>query len=42
MQRFQDKVVLVTGAASGTAEATARRFSSEGARVALIEQPPQA
>jgi hypothetical protein len=39
---FKTKVVLVTGAASGTAEATARRFSSEGARVALIEQPPQA
>jgi NADP-dependent 3-hydroxy acid dehydrogenase YdfG len=41
MQQFQDKVV-VASAASGTGEATARRLSSEGARVASIEQPPQA
>ena len=38
MQRFQEKVVIVTGAASGIGEATARRFSSEGARVALIDR----
>ncbi|HET8576989.1 MAG TPA: SDR family NAD(P)-dependent oxidoreductase, partial [Methylomirabilota bacterium] len=33
--RFEGKVVLVTGAASGIGEATARRFAREGARVAL-------
>lgn len=33
--RFEDKVVLVTGAASGIGAATARRFASEGARVML-------
>jgi meso-butanediol dehydrogenase/(S,S)-butanediol dehydrogenase/diacetyl reductase len=38
MQRFQQKVVIVTGAASGIGEATARRFSSEGASVALVDR----
>jgi 3-oxoacyl-[acyl-carrier protein] reductase len=33
--RFEGKVVLVTGAAGGIGEATARRFAREGARVAL-------
>jgi NAD(P)-dependent dehydrogenase (short-subunit alcohol dehydrogenase family) len=33
MQRFQDKVVLVTGAASGIGRAAAQRIASEGARV---------
>ncbi|WP_128291092.1 SDR family NAD(P)-dependent oxidoreductase [Afifella aestuarii] len=37
MHRFNNKVVLVTGAASGMGEATARRFSSEGANVALVD-----
>ncbi|MBD3649520.1 MAG: SDR family oxidoreductase [Pseudomonadales bacterium] len=33
MARFDNKAVLVTGAASGFGEAIARRFASEGARV---------
>lgn len=33
--RFQDKIVIVTGAGSGIGEATARQFSKEGARVIL-------
>jgi meso-butanediol dehydrogenase/(S,S)-butanediol dehydrogenase/diacetyl reductase len=38
MNRFAGKVVIVTGAASGIGEATARRFSSEGACVALVDR----
>jgi meso-butanediol dehydrogenase / (S,S)-butanediol dehydrogenase / diacetyl reductase len=37
-QRFKDKVVIVTGAASGIGEATARRFSREGASVVLADR----
>lgn len=35
MQRFIDRTVIVTGAGSGIGEATARRFSEEGANVVL-------
>jgi meso-butanediol dehydrogenase/(S,S)-butanediol dehydrogenase/diacetyl reductase len=36
-QRFEGKVVIVTGAGSGIGEATARRFVAEGARVVLTD-----
>lgn len=36
MQRFADKVVIVTGARSGIGKATAERFLDEGANVALV------
>ena len=36
MERFVGKVVVVTGAGSGIGEATARRFSQEGAAVVLV------
>jgi len=35
--RFAERVVLVTGAARGIGAATARRFASEGARVAVLD-----
>jgi meso-butanediol dehydrogenase/(S,S)-butanediol dehydrogenase/diacetyl reductase len=38
MLLFQQRVVIVTGAASGMDAATARRCSSEGGCVALVER----
>ncbi|MBF5028494.1 MULTISPECIES: SDR family oxidoreductase [unclassified Micromonospora] len=35
--RFRDKVVLVTGGASGLGEATARRFAAEGAKLVIAD-----
>ncbi|HEY8605819.1 MAG TPA: SDR family oxidoreductase [Noviherbaspirillum sp.] len=35
MERFKDKVIIVTGAGSGIGEATARRFAAEGGVVVL-------
>ena len=37
MSRFQDKVVVITGAAGGIGRAAARRFASEGASVVLVD-----
>ena len=37
MDRFQDKVVVVTGAASGFGEAIAKRFAAEGAAVVVAD-----
>src|SRR5215471_14743210 len=35
--RFEDKVAIVTGAASGIGLATARQFASEGAHVVIAD-----
>jgi meso-butanediol dehydrogenase / (S,S)-butanediol dehydrogenase / diacetyl reductase len=41
-ERFSGRVVLVTGAASGIGEATARRFVAEGANVVLTDKNAEA
>jgi NAD(P)-dependent dehydrogenase (short-subunit alcohol dehydrogenase family) len=41
MMRFQDKVVIVTGGASGIGLAAAKRFASEGAKIVLADINPQ-
>lgn len=40
MNRFEGLVAVVTGAASGIGQATARRFADEGASVAMVDIAP--
>lgn len=40
--RFSDQVVIVSGGAHGIGRATAERFLSEGARVAILDFAPEA
>ncbi len=42
MQRFADKTVLVSGAASGIGEATANRIGEEGGRLFLLDMQQEA
>jgi len=42
MQRFEDKVAIVSGAASGIGKATAERLASEGAKVACLDVQAEA
>jgi NAD(P)-dependent dehydrogenase (short-subunit alcohol dehydrogenase family) len=41
MQRLQNKIALVTAAASGIGRATALRFAAEGAHVAALDRSPE-
>ena len=40
MGRLQDRVAIVTGAASGIGRASAKIFASEGARLVVFDRAP--
>ena len=42
MKRFEDKVVLVTGAANGIGQATAERIAEEGGQVVCTDVQTEA
>lgn len=39
VQRFEEKIVVITGAAGGIGRATAQRLASEGARIVAVDLP---
>jgi NAD(P)-dependent dehydrogenase (short-subunit alcohol dehydrogenase family) len=41
-QRFTNKAVLITGAASGIGRAAAIAFAAEGARIAILDRSANA
>ena len=42
MKRFTNKVVVITGAASGLGRATAKRLAEEDAKLVLVDRNQQA
>ena len=41
MSRYLDKVVLITGAASGIGKASAERIASEGGKIVCVDRQPE-
>lgn len=37
MSSFEDKVIVITGAAGGIGKATAKKLASQGAKLALVD-----